>query len=743
MTRVNEETSVAAAPISVSARLFLLALTGVGACVFIGVVAWQLLADGPFLWHAGLPQFWQGGLEALALIAALSTLQFWRRRGWRIAVSLLLAELYLRRHAVDAAAFLDLFYLELIIALGAGVTRLCGGSKPDNIMGYLGCFVLGFCAWSVCAWGVSALGFGTLQDLRTLTLLLLIPALVARSRPLSLFVARRTGEMTTPSRVAVAMLAAWLLILFAHSAIAFGYDSQWYGLRGDRVLVGEGSIFAMQGLVAPVYYFPKIYELFLIPVSGLGSSSVIAGVSIATLALIALAAYEILGRLGVRDALVRITGVGLVISLPAMANSSLEAKPDLLAALFVLLAWIHAANFVRTRAAVPLLWSLALLILAPQAKLTAIPFAAALVLITAITALGRRRTGTTEVVATDRRLAIVVLALALIVTLFATARTWLLTGVPTIGPDPLFKLWLALGFKLRFPVGTLEWSYPTDWVGIPQLAVDLLFRPQRLEHIVISWTGNVWLWLGIVAIAARCLSSHEQREHFDRSTFLLGGGLAAATFVLMFCWGFAQRGGDGNYFLAGLIPAIVLGAAAAWRWLPRERAPRRAFLYAAFAFILFQSSYSFLSTAWHPGTRAFDIDLTRSVYRFRDDSKQEFDEAGIARIAGYLRHLHHSVRVIGCTQLSDALGMRLPASYEWFAQVGFARHEFTDSVDHFVNFLKNDRIDYLLVPEPLNPRFNCRNQTVLMDTVAWLEQNPHVTALRDEGYVLYDLSGLR
>ena len=130
-----------------------------------------------------------------------------------------------------------------------------------------------------------------------------------------------------------------------------------------------------------------------------------------------------------------------------------------------------------------------------------------------------------------------------------------------------------------------------------------------------------------------------------------------------------------------------------------------------------------------------------SVYHFRDDSQREFSEADIGRIAEYL-HLPHSARVIGCTQLSDALGMRLPASYEWFAQVSFARREFADSVDHFVNFLKNDRIDYLFVPEPLNPQFNCKNQTVLMDTVARLEQNPRVAALHDEGYVLYDLSGL-
>ena len=741
MTSVDEGTSAAAATGYARVWLFAVVLIGAGAC--IGVVMWHLLCDGPFWWHIERPPFLQGGLEALALTLVLGALQLWRRQGWRTAVSLLLAELYLRRHAVDAAAFLDLVYLELVIALGAGVARLCGANQPDSVMGYLRCFVLGFCVWSVFAWGISALGFGSLRDLQALTLLLLIPALAVRSRPLCVFVARRTADMPVSSRVAVAVLAAWLLILFAHSATALGYDSQWYGVRGDRVLVGEGSVFLSQGLVTSVYYFPKIYELFLIPLSGLGSSSVIAGVTITILGLIALATYEILGRLGIRDTLIRLAGAGLVVSLPAAANSSLETKPDLLAAFLLLFAWIHAADFARARNIAPLLWSLALLMLAVQAKLTAIPFAAALVLVAALTALARRPAGLEKTAAADRYLAVAVLLLALAVSLFATVRTWLLTGMPTIGPDPLFKLWLALGFELRFPVGTLQWSYPKDWADVPMLAVDLLFRPERLEHIVISWIGNVWLWLGVVAITARWLSSRGQEVRFDPPTFLIGGGLAATGFVLMFCWGYSQRGGDGNYFLAGLIPAIALGVAAAWRRLPRERGLRSAFLVAASAFFLFQSSYSLISAAWRGGTRTFDLDFTRSVYRLRDDSRQAFVEAGMARIASYLHHLRHAARVVGCTQDFDMLGVKLPARYDWFQQIGFARPEFTDSVEHFVGFLKNDRIDYLLVPQPSNTQFDCKHHPVLMDTVAQLAQNPRVATLQDEGYVLYDLTDLR
>ena len=44
------------------------ALILLSATAFCAVVLWELLYNGPFRWHVALPQFWQGGIEALALI---------------------------------------------------------------------------------------------------------------------------------------------------------------------------------------------------------------------------------------------------------------------------------------------------------------------------------------------------------------------------------------------------------------------------------------------------------------------------------------------------------------------------------------------------------------------------------------------------------------------------------------------------------------------------------------------------
>jgi hypothetical protein len=724
---------------------------------FIAAVSWQLLVNGPFLWHVRQPAFWQGGLEALLLMAALGALQLLPQRGLRLVLSFLLAEIYLRRHAVDAAVLVDVLYLELMMALGMLITRLSGVPKPDDIVAYLRAFVLGFCAWSVCAWTSSAFGLGSLRDLRWLTLVLVLPALAARARPWSVFVVQRVYKLPPSARVAAGVLLGWLFVLFARSATAIGFDDQWYALRGDHVLVGEGSAFITQGLVAPVYYFPKVYELFLVPLSGLGSTSVIVGMTILILGLFGAAGYELLRQLGVRSRLQRIIGVALFISLPAVANIALEAKPDLLAAFLLSLAWLSAAQFIASRSSAALLWLLGLLMFSSQAKLTAIPFAAGLFLATAIALVCTRPSRLqTKVDVPERRLATIAFAILLIITAFATARTLLLTGMPTIGPDPLVKLWQALGFQLQYPVGSLQWSYPKDWADTPALLLDVMFRPQNLTLMVITWIGNVWLWLGLVTLGATLLRARGARfrerwasssggadalsmataDSTSRAIRWPGRGLMLIAFCLLLCWGFGNRGGDGNYFIAGIVPAVLLGFAAALRSLSGSL--HRPLLVACAVFCVFAASYSFVNGWWIDGTRGFDADFRRSARIFRHESRLGFRAQGISRIAEHLRRLHSNARVVGCTEFGGALGFHLPARFEDIASIT-SRPEFSASKALFADFLKTDHIDYLLAPRAeVNP-VGCTGGKALALVAADLAADASIPALQDERYVLYDI----
>ena len=65
------------------------------------------------------------------------------------------------------------------------------------------------------------------------------------------------------------MLLVVALGWLAKSNHLHSYDPLWYGLRPEQVLAPTASFFDVTGLVSPVYYFPKLYELLIAPLSAM------------------------------------------------------------------------------------------------------------------------------------------------------------------------------------------------------------------------------------------------------------------------------------------------------------------------------------------------------------------------------------------------------------------------------------------------------------------------------------------
>ncbi|HEX6834427.1 MAG TPA: hypothetical protein VF132_12900, partial [Rudaea sp.] len=625
-------------------------------------------------------------------------------------------------------------YLELLIALGAGTARLCGGAKPERTIDFLACFVLGLCVWSLCAWTASALGFGSLKNLRWLTLLLAIPAWMARSRPWIVHVEAQIARHTRNVRFCAGALLGCFLVLFARSATVVGFDGLWYGLRGEYVLVGAGSVFVNEGLVSPVFYFPKLYELLLIPVSALGSNTVIVGMTILTGVMLAAASYEVLKRLGMANVAMRYLMIAAALSVPAVANTMLEVKGDVLAAFLIVFAWIKLGDFLRSRDTAAWLWMAALLLLASQARLTSIPFAAMLFVGSLVGAMVVRPARIAANPAANRT-AFVACALALIVTMFVSARTLILTGLPTIGPDPLVRLWEIFGLQLHPPAGTLQWSLPKDWNDIVPLAIDLFFRPQVLEHIVITWVGNLWVWCALLAfVFGLILRSRPIRSREE----IVGWSLVAVALGLMFLWGYQVRGGDGNYFIAGLIPAVLLSTLALWRMTDGRTLARNALVGAVAATTLFHFAYSFTSAAWVPGTRGFDLKFGLGARTFRHRGKDLLEHQGIGEIANYLQHHHGVERVVG--DVDYMTGFYLPARFEDFMAISFSRPELVKDADLFFDYMKANDIDYFIMPHDKISQAPAWVAPILRTLVARFAADPQVAVIHDRNYDLYDLS---
>jgi hypothetical protein len=326
---------------------------------------------------------------------------------------------------------------------------------------------------------------------------------------------------------------------------------------------------------------------------------------------------------------------------------------------------------------------------------------------------------------------------ALAVAALVTARTWLLAGVPLIGPQQVLDLFAMLGMTLKPPAGILYGGPPIDWHDLPALLVDQLFRPQRLTHMVIGWIGNVWLYLFALALAARCLAdtppAGRPRVPLVWSIVLLTGLVLLLTFRTI------ERGGDGNYFVLPVALAILLGAYAALKRLPAGM-PTRLLLATLPLFVVFQAAYSFVSADWAAGTRAFDLDFTRGVRDLRKQNQRVFEGHGIAGIAEYLRAVPGIARGVG--YVADAPAFRLAATFETLNFYEYWRREPLASADAFIAYLDAHRIDYLILPKPGANVLKRTLRPTVIEAAARLRAEPEVRIIADSNYELYDLAAL-
>jgi hypothetical protein len=720
-------------PIARRSAMALAVIAFLLAAAFIAVPAWQLVGPGPFDWHVAQPAYWQGGLEGLALMALVATAFALSSARMAVLLAGVALAVFLRRHAVDVPLLIDVLYLEIVVGAGMALRRLCGASRAREASDYVQAFVLGFVAWSVIAWTASAFGFGSIRQLRALTLALGLVAPFGRAPPLLVFLWRTLRAQPRANRIWSGALAAWIALLYARTNVVYGYDSLWYGLRGEYVLDPGHSVFEPLGLVSPVHYFPKLYEVFLLPVSALGDSSVIGGMSICVLVLILIVCARIADRIGL-DPAARLPVLALIATLPALAATAIEPKPDAIATLFVLVAADAALGFARTRSLTDACWLVAGAALACVAKLIAIPFVGILVLVAASHAWRERHAGGRR----DASVAAMVAAAgALVVTIFVTARTWLLAGMPTVGPDPLFRLWSALGLHLRPPVGTLEWTSPQDWSTVPGLVVDWLFRPQTMPHIVISWVGNAWFWFMLVGAAAMVAGWRARDRETARWPLF---ALVAAGAALALGIRYQVRGSDGNYFLAALLPGVLLAANAT---LSRVRGVARTAVLACIpAFALFQAAYAFASTGWATGTRAFDFDLARNWHDSRALRWPTLRLAGMEKIGRHLKELRASTRTVGYA--TEPASLWLPTRFENLLTISYSRPEFVETEAALEGFLRDQHIEGLVLPQPAVAAKEYAYVPLAVAAVAArLEREPGVVRIDDRDYYLLDLSAWR
>jgi len=664
------------------------------AMLFTLVPAYQLLWPGPFDWHVRQPQVVQGGAEALVLaLVSMACMAANSRRAF--AVLLLVGLAYLRRHAADVPLLLDAAYFEILVGLGFFIGRWTTHRTPGSRdVDYLRAMTLGLVGWSVGAWALAAAGVGSIAALQAYSLLLALPALLGRKAPFLLQAVRNARAWPLKDRLWCGLMLAWGLVLFARAKVVVGYDAMWYGLRGELVLDPGASFLQGLNLVSPVYYFPKLYEVLLLPLSGLGDFGVIQGMTVVLLLPLAVVAFALLDRLSA-PRFIRWPLVALVLTTPALSNMAVTPKPDVLAALFVLLAALEAIDWNRRRRPEHLAWFAACMLLAVSSKLVAIPYVAVLAAaLVAKAALSRAPCAPSPPF--ERRLAWIALGGACLVACAVAWRTWRLTGVPTVGPDALVRVWNALGFGFVEPAGSLHWMFPVDWAGMPALVLDVLMRPQhRMPHMIVTWVGNAWAWMALVWLLAFLV----RRARCADAAPLPLPALAATGACLFVFVGYSERGSDGNYFIYAIVPALLVAGRGAARALGDGRVARWVLETCMLGFVALYAGYAFVSAGWTPGTRAWDLDFRRDWRGAAASRQQTLREFGLERIGDDLRrNAGPTAHVVGST--IETAGNWLPARYESLQHIGFARPEYVSSEAAFRAFIARFGIRYLVLIAP-------------------------------------------
>jgi hypothetical protein len=721
-------------------RRLLAALLVVSAAVFSLTPAYQLLELGPFGWHVRQPQVVQGGSEALILVF-LSMLCLAANNKYSLSLLLLAGIAYLRRHAVDVALLLDVVYFEIIVGLGFFIARgIAGPMVKAGKEDYLRALSLGIVAWGLGAWAMALLNMGSIAELRAYSALLAIPAVLGRKKPYVLHALQMARGQPLKDRLWCGFLIAWGLVLLARSKVVVGYDSLWYGLRGEYVLDPGASFLEHLNLVSPVYYFPKLYEVLLLPLSGLGDFSVIQGMAVILLLPVAAVSLALLDRMSA-PAIMRWPLVAAAVTTPALSNVAISPKPDVIAALFVLLAGLKAIDWRNGRRPEDACWFAVHVLLAASTKLVAIPYVAALAaVVLAVGFFASTKSAPSSV--SERRLAYCALGGTCLLATGVTMRTWTLTGMPTVGPEALVNLWEGMGLRFVEPTGSIRWIFPVNWPDIPILLLDAIMRPQhRMPHMIISWVGNVWVWMALVSFLAPVIL----RVRKSGSVSSPMASLLVTGFLLFACVGYAERGSDGNYFICAVIPAILIAGSGAAKSLHGSQGLRRTAEVCTAAFVALYASYSFVSASWTPGTRAWDLNFREDWRGAAALRERSLGAAGLQKIGDYLRQkAGPDVHVVGST--IETAGNWLPVKYESIEQISYARPDYISSEENFRKFIGRFGIRYVIVPTPAeeakaNPN-TAPTPPAVSQAVAELSKLDKVTTLEDRRHVLLDLSAL-
>lgn len=618
----------------------------------------DLLSSAQFAWHIRQPAFVQGGIELLIVGVLFIAFQRVRSNRLGIVLSVAILALYLRLYAIDLAVLVSGAYCFGICALGHCIDiyltrRQTLGSNPDYTSRRLArAAALGISVLTLVLW-LPALFWGL--SLETTRLLGVLVAAIGWI----LWLLRRPWRSWTPpcwrvdmlSASARALIVVCMLAVLARSNTAIYYDSIWYGLRPDRVLFGEHGVYNFLGLTTQVHYYPKLYEVALAPLYGLGDLSFVVAFSMWALLLLAIAIQSVARDHGISERRGWIIAAALI-CYPAFSGAAETSKGDVLGAAFVLFgisALLHAR---RARRSYFLGDVLVYALLATGLRLSTLPWLLVLCAASVLVLAEFVRTRPAHSLEWLKTGSFMAIGLAFSAAFLVHYRTWLLTGTPLITNESTQLLFDKLGLAIRYPIGHLTGGSAIagiDGLGwFPQLAL----HPSGFVFHIIKWMGALWLSAFVLGLF-RLAFIRSRKRWLAQHWLLVVMSLAFPALLALSSW--PERGGDGNYFLVPVACMCIAGFSVV--------NPSRLFDAVLLACGV-TGLAAYLATAnWVPGTAPFSANLARSPFDQNQQIRDYLARDDLTYLAAYLEPCNRHTRVVGILP-NRGPAFALPVRYE-------------------------------------------------------------------------------
>ncbi|MBP1991143.1 hypothetical protein [Paenibacillus eucommiae] len=686
-----------------------------------------------YKWHVIQPETYQGGLFLFIIFftLVLVSLKF-NGRVFNFVLTAVVV-LYLRIYQVLEIALYAYIYFEIIVSIGRSFLNY----KPNNAKRYLASFLVGHIIWLVFALVISLLGYGRFEHLRFLTVILgLLSLMRGFHKPMIVhFYNLIENKISMFGKISISFLTILILMQFNKSNSAFDYDSLWYGLRPEYVLVGSHSFFDNLGMVSFVYYYPKLVELFFLPLSNLGDYSFIYAGNIITyiLLVVLIISFLIISNINVNNA---IFYACVICSLPAISNMASTAKPDIFTSFLITMGMYFLWNWLLEKKHLYLYLGLSSLILSFGGKLTSFAFSSMIILGLLIILIYNKFSKVnsssiqppTNKIISIKNLIIIIGAVVVLIGL--CLRTFLLTGVPFY--PVLGSIWSRMGFVLKYPFSTknVENIASQEAESIIARWFHLFFDPDKYPHIIMLWTGNVMLFLFII-ILSLIVINNKVKINLNNKLFLMF--TTPICLIGIYYGTIFPSGGDGNIYQAPIIAFLVLG----FCLLQEFQFNYKKIIFASLVlFVIFQNLITLVShPSWIWGTSKIEYNLTKSIKT--DNNTTFFQYHQLDEIEKYiLEHNGEGKRCIGGFG-DDNVFNRLSCRFESINTLSsplLGNNDLISSVEKFDEFIHWANIEYIILPNEYE------GFDAIKNLISSLENNSHNIKITTEKYFLIDLS---